>query len=128
MGIGLGVAVGLFLAWALARGGVKGLHTNVARRTVEQAAPMEAVADALRRVPERLGRWRLVVSTDRRFAFEITTPILRFVDDLTVELAEAGSGTRLEIVSKSRVGKGDLGTNAKHVELLVETLAGELAE
>jgi hypothetical protein len=44
------------------------------------------------------------------------TPLLRFRDDVTVHLAAApGGGTRMDARSASRVGRGDLAANERHL-------------
>jgi uncharacterized protein (DUF1499 family) len=50
----------------------------------------------------------------------VTTRLLRFRDDLTARVvADGEGGSRLAVRSVSRVGRGDLGANARHaVDLL----------
>ena len=43
------------------------------------------------------------------------TGLFRFVDDFTVRVSSAGSGTRIDMRSRSRVGKGDFGANADRI-------------
>jgi len=42
--------------------------------------------------------------------------VFRFVDDVVVRVRAEGSGSRIDMRSKSRVGKGDLGANAARIE------------
>ena len=42
--------------------------------------------------------------------------VFRFVDDVVVRVRPEGSGSRIDMRSKSRVGKGDLGANAARIE------------
>jgi uncharacterized protein (DUF1499 family) len=44
-----------------------------------------------------------------------TTRILRFKDDVTISLARDGQAVTVNIRSKSRIGKGDLGANARRI-------------
>ena len=44
-----------------------------------------------------------------------TTFWFGFKDDVVVRVAGDGSGSRVDVRSKSRVGKGDLGTNAQRI-------------
>ena len=44
-----------------------------------------------------------------------TVPWWGFHDDVVVRLTPADGGTRIDVRSKSRVGKGDLGVNAKRI-------------
>ncbi len=44
-----------------------------------------------------------------------TSRIFRFVDDICVRLRPDGTATLIDVRSKSRVGQGDLGANAKRI-------------
>ncbi len=44
-----------------------------------------------------------------------TVPWWGFKDDVVIRLTPEGAGTRIDVRSKSRVGKGDLGVNAKRI-------------
>jgi len=44
-----------------------------------------------------------------------TTFWFGFKDDVSVRIAADGAGSRVDVRSKSRVGKGDLGTNAQRI-------------
>jgi uncharacterized protein (DUF1499 family) len=44
-----------------------------------------------------------------------TVPWWGFKDDVVIRLTPQGAGTRIDVRSKSRVGKGDLGVNAKRI-------------
>ncbi|MFN2646671.1 MAG: DUF1499 domain-containing protein [Burkholderiales bacterium] len=45
-----------------------------------------------------------------------------FKDDIAIRVRAAGTGSRVDVRSKSRVGRGDLGTNAQRVRAYVERL------
>jgi uncharacterized protein (DUF1499 family) len=53
----------------------------------------------------------------------VSTPLLKFKDDLEVHLVPAACGTELHVRSESRLGKGDLGANTRHILDLLATLA-----
>jgi uncharacterized protein (DUF1499 family) len=47
---------------------------------------------------------------------EARTRLLKFVDDVTITVrAAAGAGSLVDMESHSRIGLGDLGTNARRV-------------
>ena len=50
-----------------------------------------------------------------RFDATQTTSIFRFVDDFTVRVSASGTGSRIDVRSKSRDGQGDMGANAKRI-------------
>jgi uncharacterized protein (DUF1499 family) len=51
-----------------------------------------------------------------------TTGIMRFTDDIHVELIRAGAQTRVEAASQSRIGKADFGQNPRNLKELVQAL------
>lgn len=53
-----------------------------------------------------------------------TSRVFRFVDDIVVRLRAQGDGTRVDVRSKSRVGRGDLGANAARIRRLEQALTG----
>ncbi len=65
-------------------------------------------------------------STERLFEAEDTTLLFRFVDDVSVRVrAQAGGGSLIDVRSKSRDGRGDLGANAERIRSFAAQLAGE---
>jgi len=75
------------------------------------------------RVPQlrTYGRsWKLIESSSRFVKVEV--PVLFFTDDLTIILQEDDAGVLLRVASKSRVGKGDLGENQRHIRQLLAAL------
>lgn len=58
---------------------------------------------------------------------EARTRLLKFVDDVTIRVQPA-SGQRfsVDLVSRSRVGKGDLGTNARRIGRFLAALDAAL--
>jgi len=52
-----------------------------------------------------------------------TTKVFRFVDDVTVRVRPAdGAGALVDVRSKSRVGRGDMGVNAARIRAFTEKL------
>jgi uncharacterized protein (DUF1499 family) len=73
----------------------------------------------------QLPRWEIVeVSEDRRELHAVVTSrLLRFKDDVTVAvLPQPGGMPAVAVRSVSRVGKGDLGANTRHVLDLYDAL------
>jgi uncharacterized protein (DUF1499 family) len=83
------------------------VHLNLSR---EQA--FERALAAVR----SLG-WTLVGTDPAEGRIEATesTPFMGFTDDIVVRVQTEGSGSRVDVRSHSRVGRGDFGTNAKRV-------------
>ena len=53
-------------------------------------------------------------------------PILVFTDDLVVTIEPHEEGSRVDVSSASRVGKGDFGENARHIRQLLGALDARL--
>ena len=72
--------------------------------------------DAMR----HMRRWRIVGQEPEagRIEAEIRTFLFDFTDDVNVWIEQEGSGSRVMIRSHSRVGKGDLGENARTIQAL----------
>ena len=51
-----------------------------------------------------------------------TTRLFRFKDDFVIRFRAEGDGTRVDMRSKSRVGKSDLGVNTKRIRAFFEAL------
>jgi len=51
-----------------------------------------------------------------------TTPWFAFKDDIAVRVVPAGAGSRIDVRSKSRVGRSDLGTNARRIRAYLKRL------
>jgi uncharacterized protein (DUF1499 family) len=70
------------------------------------------------RAAESLG-WQITSSNPESGTLEATdtSRIFRFVDDISVRLrADGPSATVVDVRSKSRVGRGDVGANARRIE------------
>jgi uncharacterized protein (DUF1499 family) len=60
---------------------------------------------------------------DGRIEATATTPWFGFRDDIVIRVTQTATGSRIDIRSLSRVGRGDRGTNAKRVRAFVAKLA-----
>jgi uncharacterized protein (DUF1499 family) len=80
-----------------------------------QAPPAQAFTSAL--AAARQMGWEIVASdpTQGRIEATATTFWFGFLDDVVVRITPAGSGSRIDVRSVSRVGRGDVGTNAKRI-------------
>jgi Protein of unknown function (DUF1499) len=89
------------------------------------APPAQAFARALAaaramdleivRADENAGRIEAVATT-RWFGFK---------DDMVVRIAPLGAGSRIDVRSKSRVGRSDVGANARRIQEFLTRLGGE---
>lgn len=73
-------------------------------------------------------RWRVLESDPGRGTLGAThaTFLWRFVDDIRLRFDPHGSGSKMTGQSRSRVGKGDLGQNARNLRMLKRMLMKEV--
>ncbi|TWU44625.1 hypothetical protein Poly51_60570 [Rubripirellula tenax] len=119
---------------------VRGLTTNHAQlsdkaedrilRPVQLAETPTSVADKIVQWTEHESGWALVSrepdDNGAVIALHLTrtTRIFRFVDDIRVQIVAdpGGRSCRVDAESQSRVGKGDLGQNARNLRALVTAI------
>ena len=88
------------------------------------AAPAALMFDVARRAAEAL-HWELspVEPEARKIEAVVTTRIMKFKDDVTIWVeADGEERSTLFARSASRVGKGDLGANTRHIMNLFEAV------
>src|SRR5689334_3033025 len=87
------------------------------------AAPRDQVFARAVEVARGLG-WQIVAAVPAEGRLEATdrTRWFGFRDDVVVRVAAEGTGTRVDVRSVSRVGRSDLGTNARRIRRFEEAL------
>jgi hypothetical protein len=95
--------------------------------TIESSASAADAYEAALLTVESLG-WDLAGSDagSGRVEATDTTFWFGFKDDVVVRIRGAGSGSRIDVRSKSRVGLGDVGTNAARIRTFRETLLDQI--
>ena len=70
--------------------------------------------------------WEIVAASAQQGRIEATatTPIMGFKDDVVIRVRDESDGTMVDMRSVSRVGKSDLGANAKRIEAFMADLRG----
>jgi uncharacterized protein (DUF1499 family) len=88
--------------------------------------PQQAFALA-ERAARAMG-WAVVAAspTELRIEATATTRLFGFRDDIVVRVTPAPGGSRIDVRSVSRVGRSDVGTNARRIRAYLRTL-GELS-
>jgi uncharacterized protein (DUF1499 family) len=91
------------------------------RLDVEPAAAFERALRAAREMG-----WKIVASDPASGRIEATdtTFWFGFKDDVVVRVAADGGGSRIDVRSVSRVGKSDVGTNAKRIRAYLAAIGG----
>jgi uncharacterized protein (DUF1499 family) len=103
------------------------------RRAYPDVQPLIVNAPASRAFEQavevaRDGGWE-VIAADReagRIEAVATTPWFGFKDDVVIRVRPQGAAARVDMRSKSRVGVGDLGANARRIQLFVSTLQNRM--
>ncbi len=74
--------------------------------------------------------WEIVAAdaNEGRIEAVARVPWWGFRDDVVVRLTEIAGGTRIDIRSKSRVGEGDLGVNARRISTWLDRLAASVSK
>lgn len=87
--------------------------------------PLDEVHQAVEQLVER-SDWELVASVRDNGVARIeatdTTRWFGFKDDVVIRLQTVEEGVRLDMRSKSRLGGGDVGTNAERIRTFIDTL------
>ena len=98
-------------------------------------ASLNVVRDAAREAileQKTFGRdWELIYTgrADENAALrrlDVEVPVLFFTDDLVVTLETVKNGTRVNVASQSRVGKGDFRMNRRHVTQFLAALDAQM--
>ena len=92
-----------------------------------QAPPAQAFTHALE-VARSMG-WEIAANepTEGRIEATDTTFWFGFKDDVVVRITSAGTGSRIDVRSVSRVGKSDVGKNAKRITEYLQRVARALS-
>ena len=86
-------------------------------------APSDTVFEKVRDVAIDMDwRIRAAEAGEGRLEAVAVTPLIRFKDDVVVRLRPDGDGTRVDVRSRSRIGRHDLGTNAKRIREFLDRL------
>lgn len=94
------------------------------------ALPPGRVFEAALSIARTLPRWTVVKADPAagRIEAEARTRLWRFVDDVTIRVAAKGGRTTVSVRSASRVGRGDLGQNARNIRAFLDALRRALPE
>lgn len=91
--------------------------------TIVLLDPQSFVFDTALAVAEDMG-WEIVASEagEGRIEATATTPWVGFKDDIVIRIRTDGAETLVDVRSKSRVGRGDMGVNAKRIRAFRDRL------
>ncbi len=86
-------------------------------------APDAAFARALAAARDAGWTIQAVVPAEGRIEATATTLLFGFKDDVVIRVTPTPRGSRVDVRSKSRIGRSDIGTNAKRIEAFLDALA-----
>ncbi|MDH3978207.1 MAG: DUF1499 domain-containing protein [Gammaproteobacteria bacterium] len=97
--------------------------------TIIIARPADEVFPIAAKIAADSG-WDIVAEQPETGRIEATdsTQWFRFKDDVVIRLTPLGSATAVDMRSKSRVGQGDMGTNARRIQIFMDQLTAQAAE
>ncbi len=97
-------------------------------KPLQVSAPPDAVFQQALALAREQPRWQVTAVDPQARTFEgvVETRLFRFRDDFVVRVRPDGEGARVDMRSKSRVGKGDLGANAQRIEQFLQALAARV--
>ena len=95
-------------------------------RPLELPAATPAAAFARALAAARAAGWAIVAvdSTAGSIEATATTGWFGFKDDVVVRIRPEGAGSRVDVRSVSRVGRSDVGTNARRIRRYLQAVAG----
>lgn len=114
------------------------LTTNVAEtspdakdsrlRTQRLPLSLDELESKLKKIADTKPLWSYdktesVDEVTRKIHLVRTTSLMRYKDDIIVTLKREGEETVLDVYSKSRIGKGDLGQNPRNIRDLLAYVA-----
>ncbi|MEX2574217.1 MAG: DUF1499 domain-containing protein, partial [Balneolaceae bacterium] len=87
------------------------------------SASVQEVMDEIVSLIARRG-WEIVSINRQEGRIEATEKLawFGFRDDVVLRITDTDEGTRIDMRSKSRIGRGDLGVNANRIEKLMTDL------
>jgi len=94
-------------------------------KPVVRADPPESAYEAVLAAVRRMPRWNIIgVDAAARVVEAVaTTGLMRFKDDVVIEVRPKGTGSAVHMRSKSRAGAGDFGANAARIHAFSEELS-----
>lgn len=96
---------------------------------LESTLPTDELFPAVLKLVQVQPRWtvRSIDSSARRIECEVKSPIFGFTDDVVLEIRQEGGRAFVHVRSRSRVGRSDLGANARRISEFLGALERTLS-
>lgn len=86
----------------------------------------DLAAHRIKEVADKLDQWSFISKSNdddcQILKLTRTSTLFRFVDDVTVTICPRESGSKVDAVSQSRIGRGDLGQNPRNIDQLFRSI------
>lgn len=94
-------------------------------KPIVRADPPEGAYEVVLAAVRRMPRWNIIAvdAAARVVEAVATTGLMRFKDDVVIEVRPKGTGSAVHMRSKSRAGAGDLGANAARIRAFTQELS-----
>lgn len=91
---------------------------------LREGVDLEVFWAELVNVIESRDEWKIlsIDNETKRIQLVATTPLLRFKDDLVIELRQEAQSQLLHLRSRSRLGQADFGANASRIDEILKEL------
>ena len=106
---------------------------DVAMQPIATKLATTEFADIVVKAMKEVPRWELIEQTDdgedrKKMDFVHSTFLMRYKDDVAVEIVKTETGSTLYAKSQSRIGKGDLGQNPRNIKELITKVREKLQD
>jgi uncharacterized protein (DUF1499 family) len=93
-------------------------------RPARLPVPPQAAYERAHRIAQSMPAWRITRADAAAGVIEATATsrVFQFVDDVVIRVRPEGAGSRVDVRSKSRDGKGDVGANTARIRAYVAAL------
>ncbi len=90
----------------------------------KRAIPVEKLFQNVQLLALEQADWEIIKIDPKTYSVEAvaTTSLLRFKDDVIIQVRPDGEGSAVHMRSRSRVGKGDMGANAARIRAFFKEL------
>ena len=89
---------------------------------LKTALAPEALFAKMQELARRQERWKIVSAGNLRLEAVATTQLVRFKDDVVIEIRPEGKGSSVHMRSRSHLGRNDFGANHKRIKNFLSDL------
>lgn len=87
--------------------------------------PCKLVISRIVNQARKIPNWEILSVEENKIQVVASTFMMKFKDDVVIELRPASEGCEVHMRSRSRIGKGDFGTNARRIKSFLNQIQDE---